>query len=252
MSIRRLLDLALHERLVLDSKLTAAAIRLRVGMHELKPETITSLSGRFSLGKEATRCAINQLVDAGWAIDIRISSKRLRVIHPVFPRHVELLIGAEAEAEMQRARNYGEWLMRTYCDILVASTRYVDDSRPDWLRNLITRARLELDREYVPECVALEFQGKQHYETSDFGDDKELVDQRLRDQQKKSLCLDRGVKLLEILPRHLTRDAMVARLGDALPLTAYAHVPESALLDSIDMMAQEYVRRLKGTGFVHR
>lgn len=242
MSIRRLLAVAHGDFLACARDLSASAIRLRASMWELKPESIACIAERTGMSRETIRYAVKELIAAGWVIVAKSKGSRSHVAWPVFPGTVQAAIAAEICDEMARAANIGEWLMRAFCDVLVGSGNYVDFSRPPWLRNLLTKARLEFDREYVELKVGLECQGKQHYRSSGSAeDDKALVDQQLRDSQKIAHCTRHGVTLIEITAANLTRDVMVTKLKPVLPMTAYATAQGSPLIDALDVSGQEYM-----------
>ncbi|MCR4427287.1 MAG: hypothetical protein NUW23_14065, partial [Firmicutes bacterium] len=210
-------------------------------MIDMKAESVESISLSMAMPKETVRRAVKELTAAGWAIDGRQPGRRALVVYPAFPKRVETVIINGLKYDKDRAVNYGEWLMRAFCDVLFATDDYIDLSRPPWLRNLKTKARLEIDREYLGHHVGFEFQGPQHYKTSpDEQDDAELNEQRIRDALKYRQCSLRGVTLIEITANHLTRDEMLAKADGRLPLTVYARMPDSRLLDAIEDISADY------------
>lgn len=74
--------------------------------------------------------------------------------------------------------------------------------RPNWLNNVVTGGNynLELDCYNDKLKLACEYQGKQHYVyTPHFHKNKEaFLNQKYRDQMKRTLCRDNGVKLIEV------------------------------------------------------
>lgn len=242
MSIRRLLVAAHGDFLACDRGISASASRIRAGMWELKPESVSGIVARTGMSRETVRYAMKELSDAGWVIVAKARGVRARTIWPVFPHRVEAAMAAELEGEMERAPYIGEWIMRAFCDILVASGYFIDFSRPPWLRNLATKARLAVDREYVQLKVGLECQGDRHYRSSGSAeDDKALAEQQLRDSQKIAHCTRHGVRLVEVTAANLRRDIMVAKLKTVLPLTAYATAHASTLIDALDVIGQDYI-----------
>lgn len=74
-------------------------------------------------------------------------------------------------------------------------------ARPDFLRNHITgRHNLELDCYNPGLGLALEYNGKQHYEyTPFFHSTKDaFYNQKYRDDMKRRLCIENGIKLIEV------------------------------------------------------
>ena len=72
-------------------------------------------------------------------------------------------------------------------------------SRPDFLINNITGYRLELDGYSSELKIAFEYNGEQHYKNIFFGDHREkLKNIKIRDELKRRLCNQHGVKLFVI------------------------------------------------------
>jgi hypothetical protein len=98
--------------------------------------------------------------------------------------------------------------------------------RPDWLVNPTTGKRMELDW-YNPELkLAVEFNGRQHYEYTPFyhGNDPQegqvcFQEQQRRDREKESLCLRHGVYLIVVpytIPIHQMAEYLLQRIEVAL------------------------------------
>lgn len=98
----------------------------------------------------------------------------------------------------------GEFLMRKLLDNTVASTTFMDNARPSFLRNPKTNQPLEYDRLYF-EGVAFEFNGEQHYSTtSEFPDPQALQERRTRDLIKVALSLENGITLVTVVDEDLS------------------------------------------------
>ncbi len=72
--------------------------------------------------------------------------------------------------------------------------------RPDFLNNNVTGCKLELDC-YNPELkLAIEYNGRQHYEyVPFFHKNKEaMLNQKYRDEMKKTKCIQNGITLIEV------------------------------------------------------
>lgn len=67
--------------------------------------------------------------------------------------------------------------------------------RPHWCRNPETGRCLELDVYSERLCIAVEYNGRQHYEVTDFYSSGGLSKQKYRDQVKKEACQREGVYL---------------------------------------------------------
>ncbi len=93
--------------------------------------------------------------------------------------------------------------------------------RPDWLINPETGRRLELDG-YCPELkIAVEYNGKQHYDSESFGIGPEGLKKQLnRDNIKVKMCNSRKICLLRIpytVPLEKIPLAVYSRLLDSIP-----------------------------------
>lgn len=96
------------------------------------------------------------------------------------------------------------------------STKF-NKERPDFLKNPITNNNLELDC-YSPELkLALEYNGKQHYEFSPiFHKTKtDFYNQKYRDEIKKRLCYENGIDLIEV-PYSVTHERIPFYIDSAL------------------------------------
>lgn len=72
--------------------------------------------------------------------------------------------------------------------------------KPDFLKNPITKCNLELDCFCEELKLALEYNGKQHYEfiPKFHKNMAELYSQKYRDEMKKRLCVENGIDLIEV------------------------------------------------------
>lgn len=80
-------------------------------------------------------------------------------------------------------------------------------TRPDFLKNPITNTNLELDCFCEDLKLALEYNGKQHYEfVPKFHKTKnDFYNQKYRDEIKKRLCYENGIDLIEV-PYKISHD----------------------------------------------
>jgi hypothetical protein len=84
--------------------------------------------------------------------------------------------------------------------LLLARHRFIENYRPDWLKNPETGANLELDF-WLPEVdVGIEVQGKQHQEFTPIFHKcpSDFEAQQYRDALKNAICQQRGVILYEV------------------------------------------------------
>lgn len=81
--------------------------------------------------------------------------------------------------------------------------------KPDFLINPKTKRKLELDCYNDSLKIALEYQGEQHYKWPNYTNQsyKEFQDQVYRDEIKRKICKELGIKLVEV-PYYIRYDKM--------------------------------------------
>lgn len=109
--------------------------------------------------------------------------------------------------------------MKAMLDITVDDDNFLDNARLQWTVSGAGDNPLEFDRFYPDAKVAIEFQGRQHYEEVTFRHGKsDLEQQQNRDGLKALACLRQKVTLVEIPDIDLSHETLVAKLGGVLPL----------------------------------
>jgi hypothetical protein len=135
----------------------------------------------------------------------------------LIPRRCQEELVRHLENQYELASNKGEFLMKRYLDLRVASDEYVDNARPESLQNPLTDEHLEYDRLYL-QGIAFEFNGPQHSErTKRYSSEKTLRETKARDLMKKGLSQDARVRLITVTPDHLHPDCLEALLPPELP-----------------------------------
>jgi len=91
----------------------------------------------------------------------------------------------------------GEAKMRKLLDVTLPEDRFINNARPDWLKNPATNTVMELDRYYPDAAIAFEFQGEQHYQfVQKFHKSKQQFESQVkRDKAKVRLCKENKVSL---------------------------------------------------------
>jgi len=185
------------------------------------------------------RDSIKVLTERGWTLCIDSEDSRSKVIVPTWPVSVEAAIAALVADDKESVAFLGQWIMWGWLDVLVDALDYLDNSRPDWLRNADTGYRMELDREYRSLGVAFEFQGEQHFRpTEAYPDEDVLARQQLRDDQKAGVCLRNGVRLVEVTFEDLTLRRMLKKV-DGLPLRHYR--PDGPIIRTLSQYSDSYI-----------
>lgn len=135
------------------------------------------------------------------------------------PLDVEIALAKEVERLASTAPNRGEFLMKAILDIIVDDSHVLDNHRFDWLASAPGDGRRELDR-LLPEAkVAIEFQGRQHFEEVQFRTGKSnLQEQLARDRAKMLACERKGIAFVEVADIELSYETLVEKLDGLLPL----------------------------------
>lgn len=182
--------------------------------------TYTELCHQTGLSLNTVKRAVRALVAAGWlelSHQHKFSPVHFLLCNPVARRQDEAV--ALAARRLQEARFRGEGLMRAYLTLLVDSDEYDDDASPAFLVNPFTNEEMEFDRYYHVARVALEYNGAQHYGTTEhYPDQTQLLKQQLRDHCKRLICAKRGIDLVVVHPEDLSLQGMRQKLKGRLPL----------------------------------
>jgi len=161
--------------------------------------------------------AVRELADAKWialAQEHRKAPVRFRL------QHADEAYQVEAERRLERAAFVGESIMREYLTLMVPTGECEDGARPGFLVNPATGERMEFDRYYPVHRVAFEFNGKQHYEAGGRFTKEEVAAQKKRDELKRQICRQQGIRLVVVHAEDLTLKGMLKKLeevGDLLP-----------------------------------
>ncbi len=244
MSFRQHIQSIVPKAVAHDKELSDLAVRILLVLQSNRFKSIAELAEAIGACRDRTGKAVQALIKRGWAFCVSGENSRSKVIVPVWPVSVETALANLIHGDRESAVFLGQWTMWCWLDALVDSSDYMDNSRPDWLRNADTGCRMELDREYRTLGVAFEFQGEQHFRpTQAYPDEDAHAKRQLRDDQKAGVCLRNGVRLVEITAEDLTLKTMLEKV-DRLPLRHYrANGPIIRELKKISESYISWVRR---------
>ncbi|MBE3584342.1 MAG: hypothetical protein IMX01_09560 [Limnochordaceae bacterium] len=165
--------------------------------------------------------------------------------HPELEARTAELV--QVKRRMGRARYAGQAIMGEGLSVVVASREFTDNARPGFLCNPFSAESLEYDRLYEVrgERVAFEFNGPQHYGTTDvFPDEAEADRTQARDGIKQALSSKNGVHLITMTATELVFDKMLAKvepLNGILPLRPLFR--DDPVLQHVFDAAERYARR---------
>lgn len=98
--------------------------------------------------------------------------------------------------------------MKELLSLALPNEEFVENFRPDWLKNPATGANLELDRYYPRLLLGFEFNGPQHR--------KEIGEKQWeRDKLKKHLCAKHGVLRIVFYWGELSMKRVVEKISDS-------------------------------------
>lgn len=181
-----------------------------VVLDELLPSTKTRLASLVGVRLDTLSRACSTLESLGWLALAPGRGNSLRPI-PMVPHASQEQMAKILELCYSLVGNKGEFLMKSFLDLRVKNRIYVDNARPDFLKNPKTGENLEYDRLYI--CKdAFEYDGDQHQRlTEKYPDESALRDLQARDAIKKGLSQDAAVRLITV-----GTDALMPDLLDAL------------------------------------
>ncbi len=105
----------------------------------------------------------------------------------------------------------GEREMKIILDKILTDETFIDNYRPDWLKNPNTKRNLELDRYYPNLKIGFEFNGLQHKKKFD-------EEQWERDKIKKTLCGKAGVIKLVVYRKELFEKIILEKINETIEM----------------------------------
>lgn len=126
------------------------------------------------------------------------------IIKNIFREHLEQpavldqFFKKPEEHEKVKGESKGETLCRELAQKIFGKP--FEKIRPDFLKNDVTGKNLELDIFNQELMLAIEFNGRQHYEYIPFfhKNKHDFLTQRYRDEMKKVKCKENGIRLIEV------------------------------------------------------
>lgn len=210
----------------------------------IQPRSVVELARVVGVDPRHTARLCAEMARSGWMKLVRSGRETMPV--PVIPDAVQEQLARRLAELVGMSQHKGEYLMKCWLDLLVASDNYVDNARPGFLSNPISGESLEFDRYYL-DGVAFEFNGPQHYgPTASFPDEQAFRDLRVRDLLKKGLSREKGIELVVITAGDLSLDGMVARLPALLPRSAVDR--DGPYVKALERLCQEYRAKMTVPG----
>lgn len=187
----------------------------------------------MSRGHAANLCKMLQ--QHGW-VKLQKTARETAVL-PLLPDAAQHELVELLKQTRPYAPFLGEFIMKRWLDLLIATNEYIDNAWPEYLRNEKTRQLLEYDRLYL--CgVAYQFNGDQHYVmTPHHSNRKSLDNQQGRDLTKIRLSRQNGILLYEVTDDDLSLEGMQALIPSVLPRTQVVSGP---YVQALSALSKEY------------
>jgi hypothetical protein len=201
---------------------------------------LRELTGR---ALKTIRRATDLLAGRGWLVVNRknhLCPFAFTIRNPIFEECMAEL--ERVKRRIERAEFKGEALMKGFCTLAVPLSDYVDNPRLGSIVNPFTGETLELDRLYYGR-LALEFNGPQHYQETEFASAEEVLKQRVRDLIKAMICQDQGIPLVVIHPEDLTLKTMIEKLSPYVPIRDLRS--KGPIIQYLEEMAERYRRAIR-------
>ncbi|HON41846.1 MAG TPA: hypothetical protein PLM74_01785 [Bacillota bacterium] len=240
MSVMRHICYAIPCYATADKRLSSTALRLRLAMENQPPLSVPEMSKLVNRCVRTVRDYAERLIDAGWAVELDSDESGTRRIAASMPGHVEEFIAERISDGKWQVADAGQYLMLCVLDVGINSLSYLDNARPAFLRNVLTRRKMEYDRYYYAHKAAFEFNGPQHYRTTQrYPDPDQLAKQQARDNMKAGISVRQGITLVEVRAEDLSFDHVMRRAPANLP-RRYVN-PEGPLIQTVTSLCEEYV-----------
>ncbi len=156
---------------------------------------------------------LHALAEAGW---IAVTGRRPHIYALHNPLREQLQNDAQqAVLRIQKSDWKGEAILRELLNLFVEDRDFIDNARPNFLQ-ISSGGTLEYDRYYYKARVAFEFNGPQHYGSTERF--PQFEQQQARDGIKIRRSVENGVHLIEVTRDDLEPERLLARIDHRLPL----------------------------------
>lgn len=214
-----ILNRELPKRIFQDKRLRRTSRLVYLGMRTVPKTHVAGYARALHMSYQTVRVAIKELRDNDWVYGYRNPGATYETIVPWMPYDIEVEVAHMVERKVDTAKNWGETIFKMNLDLIVDVDDFLDNHRFKWAVSALGSGAYEIDRMYETAQVAIEFQGRQHFQVVYFRDGKsDLVAQQARDRAKALACERQRIKLVEIADVELSYETLVRKLTGVLPL----------------------------------
>lgn len=207
--------------------------------------TITDNASVLGMGYDKLRRHIRVLQEADWAYEILEPKTKRLIVVPSMPQEVEKLLAKHWQVARSLTPYFGQWLAGCWFSLVIDDLNWIPDARPESLVSGDGSHRMEIDFMFQTARVAVEFQGKFHFEAGPSAEEQEqLRRQQERDALKALLCARKDFVFIEIAGKDLSYETIVNKLGHVLPIIPpRKERPVFRLLTDLTHTYVNYLRR---------
>ncbi len=233
----RLTDLALPY-LLDDSEISFHGKGLYILICHFQPQSFAHLARVSGIDRQHVERECTDLRKKEWLIFDTLAGSPT-IITPTAPDRVQEKLVETLVDDQESWFPAGEKTMKAMLDNAVASSDYIDNSRPRHVTNPKTGHPLEFDRLYK-QGVAFEFQGIQHRErTSLHQSDEEFEEAQTRDLVKMALSAKLEIEVVEITETDLTMERIIAKIPKKLEILRIDR--SSKYIHRLDRLGHSYM-----------
>ena len=224
-----------------DVRLNRAAQLVWLRMHFSPVNTLSGHVKAMGVPKETLRRAVRMLIENQWAMEFRREGSRSPVIVPWMPPAVERMVVSELREVRGEVGRVGEWNLECILYLTVDDRDVRRNARPEWFTLGVGDGRMEIDFWFWKHRVAIEFQGRQHFEYDPelYESRRDFIEQLRRDNIKAGLCMRHGIHYIEIPADKLSIGYVTDRVKPVLPLRPFPE--DSPLVRAVHELCLSYV-----------
>lgn len=181
--------------------------------------TIAENSEAFEMHYETLRRHVRELREFDVVYDYPDPRTGRSVIVPWMPFSAEQSL---AQRWLQNRTDFeyqGQWIVGRWLDVLVDELDWVEEARPEFLVSGFGSNRLEVDFFFRRARVAIEFQGRYHFQAGPSHEEQHrLQQQQIRDGLKALRLSREDFMFVELTGADLHYETITNKLGHVLPL----------------------------------
>lgn len=237
--------------LVLDRRVPHGAKWLWVQIRELGEFDYPKVQQVMRCSRKSLTKYIQCLIQCGWLVgEVRRSGPRkvfkfetLNIVEENRHADVQDFYEGLRIARSKERYSVGQYILKCIVATLVVDELLIEHGELLGLVNPFTGGRLHYDLLLPASRVALEFQGPQHYRTTErYPSEKDLREQQMRDEVKRRFSQTRGIAHIEVTAADLSIESIAALLRrHNVPLRAHLD-DQRHLVDAIEAEAAKYRR----------